>query len=188
MRGRRRRQAYGDAGVAAEVRGMSGGRAVRPPFPPRGQCFISTASENFCGSFRGACAAREPGIHTPSAVVMGSGFAASRRPGTTKNFYDAVVLFPFPSIRFLFIRIRSCVKGVHEFTAHEPFLRDIKIALNFAPASRQEPPVKFRRNSSVSLPVDQQALLVTIRKLLYKIVRSRRNLLRDRTISRDIRI
>src|SRR5215471_13305789 len=28
-------------------------------------------------SFRGACAAREPGIHTPGAVVMGSGLAAS---------------------------------------------------------------------------------------------------------------
>src|SRR5215471_13179971 len=57
-------------------------------------------------SFRGACAAREPGIHTPGAVVMGSGLAASdlgftrdrhwimrtsatadvrRRPGTTSD-------------------------------------------------------------------------------------------------------
>jgi hypothetical protein len=28
-------------------------------------------------SFQGACAAREPGIHTPGAVVMDSGFAAA---------------------------------------------------------------------------------------------------------------
>jgi len=28
-------------------------------------------------SFPGVCAAREPGIHTPNAVAMGSGLAAS---------------------------------------------------------------------------------------------------------------
>src|SRR5712671_6858985 len=34
-------------------------------------------------SFRGATEGGEPGIHSPRAVVMDSGLAASRRPGMT---------------------------------------------------------------------------------------------------------
>jgi feruloyl esterase len=44
-------------------------------------------------SFQGACAAREPGIHTAGAVVMGSGLAALRRPGTTREHGGKLIMY-----------------------------------------------------------------------------------------------
>ena len=52
-----------------------------------GEAYIEGNAEDVSGfhqSFRGAGEVREPGIHSPDAEVMDSGFAALRRPGMTK--------------------------------------------------------------------------------------------------------